>query len=63
MTEIFSDSTRGTRPKNQDELSARLKSIASCINNDENLREVNVEFCKRAFYNWLAAQIDNVQPK
>ena len=49
MSEIFSDSTRGNFPKSQDELSARLKSIERCINNDEKLREVNVEFCKRAF--------------
>ncbi len=49
MSEIFSDSARGNFPKSQDDLSARLKSIERCINNDENLREVNVEFCKRAF--------------
>ncbi|MBR6888824.1 MAG: hypothetical protein IKN16_10320 [Selenomonadaceae bacterium] len=49
MSEIFSDSVRGNFPKSQDDLSARLKSIERCINNDENLREVNVEFCKRAF--------------
>ncbi len=49
MTEIFSDSARGNFLKNQDELSARLKSVERCINNDENIREVNIEFCKRAF--------------
>lgn len=49
MSEIFSESARRNYPKNQDELSARLKSIERCINNDENLREVNVEFCRRAF--------------
>jgi len=49
MPEIFSDSARGNFPKNNDELSARLKSVERCINNDENLREVNVEFCRRAF--------------
>ncbi len=49
MPEIFSDSARGNFPKNYDELSARLKSVERCINNDENLREVNVEFCRRAF--------------
>ena len=49
MAEIFSDSARGNFPENQGELSARLKSIERCINNEENLREVNVEFCKRAF--------------
>lgn len=49
MLEIFSDSARGNFPKNHDELSARLKSVERCINNDENLREVNVEFCRRAF--------------
>ena len=27
----------------------RLKHIESCINNDENLKEVNAEFCRRAF--------------
>ena len=49
MSEIFSDSTRGKFPKSQAELSARLKSIENCINNEENLQEVSVEFCKRAF--------------
>ena len=49
MAEIFSDSARGNFPKNQDELSARLKSVERCINNDENLQEVNDEFYKRAF--------------
>ena len=49
MPEIFSDSARGNFPKSQDDLFARLKSIERCINNDENLREVNIEFCKRAF--------------
>ena len=49
MSEIFSDSARGKFPKSQAELSARLKSIESCINNDENLQEVSVEFCKSAF--------------
>lgn len=49
MSEIFSDSTRGNFPKSQAELSARLKNIERCINNDEQLRQVNVEFCKRAF--------------
>ena len=49
MSEIFSDSARGNFPKNQAELTARLKSIERCINNDEKLNEVNVEFCKRAF--------------
>ena len=49
VTEIFSDSARGNFLKNQDELSARLKSVERCINNDENIREVNIEFCKRAF--------------
>lgn len=49
MAEIFSDSARGNFLKNPDELSARLKSVERCINNDENLQEVNVEFCKRAF--------------
>ena len=49
MSEIFSDSARGKFPKSQAELSARLKSIESCINNNEKLQEVNVEFCKRAF--------------
>jgi len=49
LTEIFSDSVRSKFPKNQGELSARLKSIERCINNEENLREVNVEFCRRAF--------------
>ena len=27
----------------------RQKSVERCINNDENIREVNVEFCRRAF--------------
>lgn len=50
MSEIFSDTARSrNRPKKQDELSARLSNVESCINNDEKLREVNVEFCKRAF--------------
>ncbi|MBR4641201.1 MAG: hypothetical protein IKO74_00590 [Selenomonadaceae bacterium] len=49
MSEIFSDSARGNPPKNIVELKARLKSIERCINNNENLREVSVEFCKRAF--------------
>ncbi len=49
MSEIFSDSARGKFPKNQNELIARLKNIESCINNDENLLEVNIEFCRRAF--------------
>ena len=49
MSEIFSDSACGNPPKNIVELEARLKSIERCINNDENLRKVNVEFCKRAF--------------
>ncbi|MBR0260325.1 MAG: hypothetical protein IJQ85_00880 [Selenomonadaceae bacterium] len=49
LREIFSDSARGKFPKNQSELTARLKSIERCINNNENLREVNVEFCKRSF--------------
>ena len=49
LSEIFSDSTRRNFPKNQDEFTTRLKSIERCINNDEQLQEVNVEFCKRAF--------------
>lgn len=49
MSEIFSDSTRRNFPKNQAELSARLKSVERCINNDENLQQVNIEFCRRAF--------------
>ena len=49
MSEIFSDSARGNPPKNIVELKARLKSIERCINNDEKLREVSIEFCKRAF--------------
>ena len=49
MNEIFSDEARGNFPKSQAELIARLKSVESCINNDENLREVNAEFCRRAF--------------
>ena len=49
MSKIFSDSARGNFPKTQAELTARLKSVESCINNDEKLREVNVEFCRRAF--------------
>ena len=49
MTEIFSDSTRRNCPKTQAELTARLKSVENCINNNENLQQVNIEFCKRAF--------------
>ena len=49
LSKIFSDSIRGNFPKSRDELIARLKNIERCINNDEKLREVNVEFCKRAF--------------
>ena len=49
MSEIFSDSARGNFPKTQDELAARLKSIESCINNDEKLQTVSIEFCRRAF--------------
>lgn len=49
MSEIFSDSTRRNCPDSQAELSARLKSVESCINNDENLQQVNIEFCRRAF--------------
>ena len=45
MTEIFSSNF----PNSSDELTARLKSIERCINNDEKLRQVNVEFCRRAF--------------
>lgn len=30
-------------------LAARLNSIESCINNDERIRKVNIEFCRRAF--------------
>ena len=49
MSEIFSDSARGKFSKSQAELSARLKGIENCINNEENLQEVNIEFCKQAF--------------
>lgn len=49
MSEIFSDSARGNFPKSQDDLTARLKSIESCINNDEKLQTVSIEFCRRAF--------------
>ena len=49
MAEIFSDSAHGKFPKTHDELTARLKSVASCINNDEQLQNVNVEFYRRAF--------------
>ena len=49
MSEIFSDSARGNFPKNQDELIMRLKNIERCINNEENLQTVSIEFCKRAF--------------
>ena len=49
MAEIFSDSARRNFPKTQDDLTARLKSVERCINHDENLHEVNVEFCRRAF--------------
>ena len=49
MAEIFSDSAHGKFPKTHDELTTRLKSVASCINNDEQLQNVNVEFCRRAF--------------
>lgn len=48
MSEIFSDETHGNFPS-QNELEARLKSIANCINNDENIRQVSIEFCRRAF--------------
>ena len=40
MSEIFSDEVHGNFPS-QDELSARLKSIANCINNDENILDEN----------------------
>ena len=49
MCEIFSDSTRRNHPNSQTELLVRLKNVESCINNDENLRLVNIEFCRRAF--------------
>ena len=45
MSEIF----YGNFPNNQAELESRLKSVERCINNDENLRQVNAEFCRRAF--------------
>ncbi|MBE8953948.1 MAG: hypothetical protein SR1Q7_12545 [Quinella sp. 1Q7] len=38
LAEIFSDSTRGNFPKTPDDLAAWLKSVASCINNDEQLQ-------------------------
>lgn len=50
MVEIFSETgSEKNRPKNRTELAVRLKSIERCINNDENLRQVSIEFCKRAF--------------
>ena len=49
MSEILSDEICGSCPKNQAELATRLKSIASCVNNDEKIRTVSIEFCKRAF--------------
>lgn len=45
---IFSNETRGNSP-NKAELITRLKSIESCINNNERLQEVSIELCKRAF--------------
>ena len=45
MGEIF----YGNFPNSQAELESRLKSVERCINNDENLRQVNAEFCRRAF--------------
>ena len=49
MSEIFSDEIGGNFPKNQAELATRLKVVESCINNDENLKTVSIEFCRRAF--------------
>lgn len=43
MGEIFSNETRDKI------LTERLENIERCINNDENLREISIEFCRRAF--------------
>ena len=43
MSEVFSNEIHDNF------LTARMKNIEACINNDENLSEVNIEFCKRAF--------------
>ena len=49
MSKIFSDEIVVNPPKDVAELATRLNGIKNLINNDENLREVSIEFCRRAF--------------